>query len=242
MEFVAINKLSLLDFPNKVSCILFTRTCNFRCPFCHNGLTLLEDYETEVSFDEIISFLKKRQGILDGVVISGGEPTLMPDLADKLRIIKDLGFAIKLDTNGSNPDILLDLLEEGLIDYVAMDIKNSRAGYAETAGVAGERMDISAVMRSIELIMQSGAEYEFRTTVVKELHEESDFHDIGQMIRGAKRYFLQSFTDRDTVPVRGLHSPDPSDLARYAEIMGAYVREVHIRGVDIPLNRNDTVL
>ena len=194
MEFVAINKLSLLDFPNKVSCILFTRTCNFRCPFCHNGLTLLEDFETEVPFDEIIAFLKKRQGVLDGVVISGGEPTLMPDLAEKLRIIKDLGYAVKLDTNGSNPDILQDLLDDGLVDYVAMDIKNSIAKYDLTAGA---KVKHDNILRSIEILKNSGVEYEFRTTLIKEFHTKEDMYEMGKLLEGHPNLYLQKFQISD---------------------------------------------
>lgn len=242
MNICGLQKLTLLDYPGRTACTVFLGGCDMRCPFCHNYELAVGAVSPVMTDEELMAFLDKRRGILDGVVFTGGEPCLHPDIPELIAAVRDKGFLIKLDTNGLHPELLSEMFSQKLLDYVAMDIKNSRAGYAETAGIAGERMDISAVMRSIELIMQSGVEYEFRTTVVKELHEGSDFHDIGQMIRGAERYFLQSFTDRDTVPVRGLHSPDPSDLARYAEIMGAYVREVHIRGVDIPLNRNDTVL
>ena len=227
MEFVAINKLSLLDYPNKVSCILFTRTCNFRCPFCHNGLTLLEDFETEVPFDEIVSFLKKRQGILDGVVISGGEPTLMPDLADKIRVIKDLGFLVKLDTNGSNPDILLDLLEEGLIDYVAMDIKNSIDKYDLTAGA---KVNHERILKSIEILKNSGIEYEFRTTLVKEFHTKEDMYEMGKMLEGCPNLYLQKFQISDGVINKNLHSVDEDLANNFVDILSQYIDNVELRG------------
>ena len=227
MEFVAINKLSLLDYPNKVSCILFTRTCNFRCPFCHNGLTLLEDFETEVPFDEIVSFLKKRQGILDGVVISGGEPTLMPDLADKIRVIKDLGFLVKLDTNGSNPDILLDLLEEGLIDYVAMDIKNSIDKYDLTAGA---KVNHERILKSIEILKNSGIEYEFRTTLVKEFHTKEDMYEMGKMLEGCPNLYLQKFQISDGVINKNLHPVDEDLANNFVDILSQYIDNVELRG------------
>lgn len=227
MEFVAINKLSLLDYPNKVSCILFTRTCNFRCPFCHNGLTLLEDFETEVPFDEIVSFLKKRQGILDGVVISGGEPTLMPDLAEKIRVIKDLGFLVKLDTNGSNPDILLDLLEEGLIDYVAMDIKNSIDKYDLTAGA---KVNHEKILKSIEILKNSGIEYEFRTTLVKEFHTKEDMYEMGKLLEGCPNLYLQKFQISDGVINKNLHPVDEDLANNFVEILSQYIDNVELRG------------
>ena len=227
MEFVAINKLSLLDYPNKVSCILFTRTCNFRCPFCHNGLTLLEDFETEISFDEVISFLKKRQGILDGVVISGGEPTLMPDLADKIRVIKNLGFLVKLDTNGSNPDILLDLLEEGLIDYVAMDIKNSINKYDLTVGA---KVNHERILKSIDILKSSGVEYEFRTTLIKEFHSKEDMYEMGKMLEGHKNLYLQKFQISDGVINKNLHPVDEDEANSFVDILSQYVDNVELRG------------
>lgn len=227
MEFVAINKLSLLDYPNKVSCILFTRTCNFRCPFCHNGLTLLEDFETEISFDDVISFLKKRQGILDGVVISGGEPTLMPDLADKIRVIKNLGFLVKLDTNGSNPDILLDLLEEGLIDYVAMDIKNSINKYDLTAGA---KVNHERILKSIDILKSSGVEYEFRTTLIKEFHSKEDMYEMGKMLEGHKNLYLQKFQISDGVINKNLHPVDEDEANSFVDILSQYVDNVELRG------------
>ena len=227
MEFVAINKLSLLDYPNKVSCILFTRTCNFRCPFCHNGLTLLEDHETIVSFDEIVSFLKKRQGILDGVVISGGEPTLMPDLIDKIRVIKDLDFLVKLDTNGTNPDVLLDLLEEHLIDYVAMDIKNSLEKYDLTAGA---KVDTEKILKSIDILKNSEIEYEFRTTLINEFHSKNDMYSIGKMLEGSPNLYLQKFQISDGVINKNLHPVSEEDVNEFVGILSQYINNVETRG------------
>lgn len=227
MDFIAINKLSLLDYPNKVSCILFTRTCNFRCPFCHNGLTLLEDHETVVTFDEIISFLKKRQGILDGVVISGGEPTLMPDLVEKIRVIKDLGFLVKLDTNGTNPDMLLDLLDEHLIDYVAMDIKNSLEKYDLTAGA---KVDKDKILKSIEILKSSGIEYEFRTTLIDEFHSKNEMYSIGKMLEGCPNLYLQKFQISDGVINKNLHPVDEDKVNEFIEILSQYIDNVETRG------------
>lgn len=227
MDFVAINKLSLLDYPNKVSCILFTRTCNFRCPFCHNGLTLLEDHETVVTFDEVISFLKKRQGILDGVVISGGEPTLMPDLVEKIRIIKDLGFLVKLDTNGTNPDTLLDLLDEHLIDYVAMDIKNSLEKYDLTAGA---KVDKEKILKSIDILKNSGIEYEFRTTLIDEFHSKNDMYSIGKLLEGCPYLYLQKFQISDGVINKNLHPVDEDKVNEFIEILSQYIDNVETRG------------
>lgn len=227
MEFVAINKLSLLDYPNKVSCILFTRACNFRCPFCHNGLTLLNDYETVVKFDDIIAFLKKRQGVLDGVVISGGEPTLMDDLADKIRIIKELGYDVKLDTNGTNPDILLDLIEDGLIDYVAMDIKNALNKYDLTSGA---KVDTDKILKSIEILKNSGINYEFRTTLINEYHTKEDMYAMGKMLEGAKALYLQKFQISEGVINKNLH-PVSEDLANsFVDILSQYIDLVELRG------------
>ena len=191
------------------------------------ALTLLEDFETEVPFDEIIAFLKKRQGVLDGVVISGGEPTLMPDLAEKLRIIKDLGYEVKLDTNGSNPDILQDLLDDGLVDYVAMDIKNSIAKYDLTAGA---KVKHDNILRSIEILKNSGVEYEFRTTLIKEFHTKEDMYEMGKLLEGHPNLYLQKFQISDGVINKNLH-PIDEDLANsFVDILSQYVENVELRG------------
>ena len=228
MDFVAINKLSLLDYPNKVSCILFTRGCNFRCPFCHNGLTLLENSEDYVPFDEILAFLKKRIGILDGVVISGGEPTLMPDLEDKIRAIKELGYEVKLDTNGTNPDILKHLIDEKLIDYVAMDVKGSLAKYKDIAGAPNLNLD--RVLKSIELLKSNVVDYEFRTTIIDEYHNEVDMISMGRLLKGAKRLYLQKFQISDGVINKNLHPVDEDSINKFVDILEEYIDEVGLRG------------
>ena len=227
MEFSAINKLSLLDYPNKVSCILYTNTCNFRCPYCHNGLTLLENSPEAIPFEEILAFLRKRLGVLDGVVISGGEPTLMPDLEDKIRAIKDLGYEVKLDTNGTNPDILKHLIDEGLIDYVAMDIKASLTKYPDIANIA---VNTDKIVRSIELLKSNVVDYEFRTTLIDEYHNELDIIAISRLLNGAKRLYLQKFQVSEGVKNKNLHHVDEDLAIKYRDILRQYIEEVELRG------------
>jgi pyruvate formate lyase activating enzyme len=222
--------MTLLDFPGHVACTVFLGGCDFRCPFCHN-FELADGSAQPVMDDaELLTFLKKRTGLLDGVAFTGGEPLLHRELPDLLRRIRALGFAAKVDTNGAHPDPLRQILEEGLADYVAMDVKNSPAKYAATCGV--EQVDMDAVRESVALLMGSATDYEFRTTVVKEFHEESDFEEIGRMITGAKHYFLQCFTDRDSVPFGGLHAPSRQELERFAAVARRFVPDTRLRGVD----------
>ena len=230
MKIYGLQKMTLLDFPGRVACTVFLGLCDFRCPYCHNfelvdgtAIPLMEE-------EEFFSFLSKRKGLLDGVAITGGEPTIHADLPEFVRRIRSLGFPVKLDTTGYHPDMLRRLLEEKLIDYAAMDIKNSPEKYASTAG--RETLDLSPVLESIALLMGSGTDYEFRTTVVKEFHEQRDFEEIGKMIEGAGKYFLQSFTDRDSVPFGGLSAPSKEEMLLYAETARKYVRQVSLRGVD----------
>ena len=222
--------MTLLDFPGRVACTVFLGGCNFRCPFCHNS-ELLDGTEEQVMDDkELLAFLAKRKGILDGVCITGGEPTLKKELPQLLREIKALGYPVKLDTNGYRPEVLKALVEEGLVDYVAMDVKNSPEKYAATVGL--ERVDLAPVRESVALLKASPIDYEFRTTVVDELHAVDDFEAIGAWIAGAKRYFLQAFTDRDSVPFGNLHAPSKEKLERCADVVRPYVPEVALRGVD----------
>ena len=227
MDFVAINKLSLLDYPDKVSCILYTRGCNFRCPFCHNGLTLLENVSDFIPFEEILSFLRKRIGILDGVVISGGEPTLMPDLKEKIKAIKELGFLVKLDTNGSNPDLLEELMEEELIDYVAMDIKNSLFKYSLTAG---REVDTDKIVKSLRILQNGKVDYEFRTTLIKEYHNELDMISMGKMLKGSPRLYLQEFKISEGVINKNLHPVDEDLANKFVKILREYIPVVELRG------------
>ena len=224
--------MTLLDFPGHVACTVFLGGCDLRCPFCHNYELATGKVPPVMEEEELLAFLAKRKGLLDGVAVTGGEPCLHRDLPELLTRIRELGFAVKLDTNGTHPDMLRVILERGLADYVAMDIKNSPAKYALTSGMDGEPAFVDAVRDSVRILMESGADYEFRTTVVDELHEVQDFEEIGRWIKGAKRYFLQCFTDRDTVPYGGLSAPSKAKMEACAAIAKRYIADVQIRGMD----------
>lgn len=225
-----LQKMTLLDFPGRVACTVFLGGCDFRCPFCHNFELATGEAKPVLDDRELLAFLRKRQGLLDGVAITGGEPCLHKDLPDLLARIRELGFATKLDTNGYHPATLSRIVEAGLADYVAMDIKNSPEKYARTCGV--ERIDMGPIRESVAILKDAASDYEFRTTVVAELHEPSDFHAMGALIEGAKRYFLQAFTDRDTVPYQGFSAPTQDVLESYAGIARAYVLDAQLRGID----------
>ena len=229
MKIYGLQKMTLLDFPGRVACTVFLGGCDFRCPFCHNYELACGKAEPVMEEDELYAFLEKRRGLLDGVAVTGGEPTLSRGLPDLLRRVKQMGFLTKLDTNGYHPEILKKLLGEGLADYVAMDIKNSPEKYAMTAGL--EKIEMDRILESIRVLMESGTDYEFRTTVVSQLHEAQDFEEIGRMIRGAKRYFLQQFTDRDSVPFGNLTAPDQAQMEAFAAVARQYVPETQLRGV-----------
>lgn len=230
MKIHGLQKMTLLDFPGKVACTVFLGGCDFRCPFCHNYELIDGTASPVMESDELLRFLETRKGLLDGVAITGGEPCLHRDLPQLLKEIRAMGFAAKLDTNGFHPDMLETVLSEKLADYVAMDIKNSKEKYAATCGL--QTVDMEPIYRSVSLLMSGNTEYEFRTTVVKELHEEKDFEEIGSMIAGAKRYFLQAFTDRDSVPFDNLSAPRAEEMQKYAEIARNYVPKTELRGVD----------
>ncbi len=231
MNIYGLQKMTLLDYPGHVACTVFLGGCDYRCPFCHNFELACGTAPVQMNEQDLYAFLSKRKGLLDGVAITGGEPCLHRSLPDLMRGIRSLGFSVKLDTNGAHPSLLEDILSEGLADYVAMDIKNSPAKYPVTCGVG--RVAIEAVKKSVSLLMEGTTDYEFRTTVVNEFHTEADFEAIGQWIRGAKRYFLQRFTDRDTVPFGNLTAPEPSAMLRYAQIVRPYVPDTQLRGVDL---------
>lgn len=230
MNIHGLQKMTLLDYPGKVACTVFLGGCDFRCPFCHNYE--LADGSAPAVMDDaaLMAFLEKRRGLLDGVAITGGEPCLRPDLPALMRRMRDMGYAVKLDTNGSHPDRLAAILSEGLADYVAMDIKNSPDKYAQTCGL--EAIDLAPIRESVRLLIDGEADYEFRTTVVDELHGAGDFEAIGRWIAGAKRYFLQAFTDRDSVPFAGFHAPSDEAMRAYAQIARKYVPETALRGVE----------
>lgn len=230
MKIHGLQKMTLLDFPGHVACTVFLGGCDFRCPFCHN-FELVDGSEKPIMDDsELLSFLESRTSLLDGVAITGGEPCLHSDLPELIKKIRSIGYPVKLDTNGNHPELLKQLIDEGLVDYVAMDIKNSEDKYAWTCGLP--EMDLTPIKQSISILINSDIDYEFRTTVIKEFHEESDFCKIGEMIKGARAYFLQRFTDRDSVPYGNLTSPHPDEMRHFAEIAGKYVENTNLRGVD----------
>lgn len=227
MLIQGLQKLTLLDFPGRVACTVFLGGCDFRCPFCHNS-SLIAGGEAVMDDEELLKFLKKRQGLLDGVAFTGGEPLLRRDLAPLLEKIRALGFGVKMDTNGNHPDVLKELVGKGLIDYVAMDIKNAPEKYAATIGL--EKFDIAAVEESLDFLKTGVVDYELRTTAVVEYHTDEDFLAMGKWIEGAKRYFIQCYTERDSVLCPGLTSPSAEDLNRWYEIVRPYVNEVSVRG------------
>lgn len=230
MKIMGLQKSTLLDYPGKVACTVFTGGCNFLCPFCHNGeLITLPAEERGLPREELAAFLKKRKGILDGVCISGGEPLIHQELPDLLREIKDLGYLVKLDTNGSFPDRLRKLAGEGLLDYVAMDIKNSKRKYALTTGL--EAFSIEPVEESVRFLMEGKLPFEFRTTVVRQLHTKEDMLEIGDWIRGKEPYFLQAFERSSNVPDSGLTAYDKEEMQELADILKGKLPNVELRGI-----------
>lgn len=231
MEFHGLNKLTLLDFPKHLACTVFTGRCNLRCPFCHNAdLVLSPDTQPFIPEEKIFSFLERRKDTLEGICITGGEPTLQNDLLPFLRHCKELGFLTKLDTNGTRPDVIKAALDENLLDYIAMDIKNSPERYAETAGLSTVRF--SAFEESVDLIRNSGLSYEFRTTVVKEFHTKEDLLAIGEWLNGAKCYALQAFKDSGNLIKPGLSGYTRDELSSFRDMLVPYFEEVLLRGVD----------
>ena len=230
MRLGGIQKLTLLDYPGTVACTVFTLGCNMRCPFCHNALLVTKTEETEVYPEEVFfAFLNKRRGILDGVCVTGGEPLLQSDAGEFIAKIKALGYKVKLDTNGSFPDRLEEILKSGNVDYVAMDIKNSPEKYAMTIGL--ENYDLSEIEKSKNYLLENHVDYEFRTTIVREFHEPEDLRKIGEWIRGAKHYYLQNFEDHGTCIQAGLGEVDLHTLETMKRIAGEYVEHIEIRGI-----------
>lgn len=232
MNVQGFNKLTLLDYPGRVACTVFTGGCDLRCPFCHNSPLVLEPKGTEgYTVDEILAHLKKRKGILDGIAVSGGEPLLQPDLENFLRKVREIGdYSIKLDTNGTHPERLGRIISEGLCDKVAMDVKNSPERYAETVGV--KNFDLEPIRASLFCLMHSGIDYELRTTLVREFHDGESMRGIAELISGAKEYHLQNFVDSGAVIRGGLHGFDRREIEAFADIVRGSVGRVEIRGVD----------
>ena len=228
---VGLQKLTLLDYPGRVACTLFTRGCNFRCPFCHNAsLVVRAEEQRPYTNEEILSFLKKRQGILDGVCITGGEPTLMRELPEFIGEIKSLGYSVKLDTNGTRPRVLERLVNEDLVDYVAMDIKNSPEKYAYTVGLP-ENYDLTPIMESKNILMEGKVDFEFRTTVAKPFHSEEDFLKIGEWLKGDEKYFLQQFKDSGDIIGQEISSFNESEMGKFLSLLLPFVPNAQLRGV-----------
>ena len=223
-------KLTILDYPGKVACIVFTPGCNFRCPFCHNASLVTHiDKDTYLNNDEVLDYLKKRQGLLDGVVITGGEPLLQDGIEEFIGEIKALGYSVKLDTNGSFPEKLISIVEKGLVDYVAMDIKNSKAKYGETVGV--DNFDIVPIERSVEFLLQHKVDFEFRTTIVDGFHTLDDIQDIVVWIKGTHKYFLQNFVDSGDLIKPDLKPVSAILLKEMQKKATEFIPNVEIRGV-----------
>lgn len=230
MRIDGLQKMTLLDFPGKVACTVFTGGCNFRCPFCHNALLVTElPQKPDYTVDEILAFLKKRQGLLDGVAITGGEPLMNSDIDSFIKEIRKLGYSVKLDTNGSFPERLEKIVNDGLVDYVAMDIKNCKEKYAETVGLSS--FDLSKVERSVDFLKNGSVDYEFRTTVVREFHTVDDIRKAAEWISGAKRYFLQNFVDSGNLIDPSVGGVDKETMFRMKEAAADFVPQTEIRGI-----------
>ena len=245
MQIYGFHKTTLLDYPEHIAATVFTGGCNFRCPFCHNGELVLDPgAQPSITEEEVLSYLKKRREILQGVCVTGGEPTLQKDLKDFLGKIKELGYLVKLDTNGYRPGVLWDLLQNGLVDYVAMDLKASRKNYATAAGL--KTMDLSRIEESIGILKSSGIPYEFRTTVVKGIHRVEEFENIGRWIAGCPVYYLQNYEENENCLYRIQQTAENAgngnrdrfeafsreELEQMAELAGKYVGKIALRGVE----------
>lgn len=230
MHIGGLQKLAMVDYPGKLAATIFTAGCNLRCPFCHNAplVTHTEQAET-LSEGDVLAFLSSRKGLLDGVVLSGGEPLLQDGVADLLRAIRTLGFSVKLDTNGCYPERLAALLKEGLVDYVAMDIKNCLPKYPMTVGL--RNFDTAPIEQSVTLLRQGSVAYEFRTTAIREFHTAADFLAIAHWLEGAPRYFIQNFVDSGNLVGENVHGFSPEELQRFASPLSPYFGQVELRGI-----------
>lgn len=224
-------KTTLLDYPGKVASTIFCGSCNFRCPYCHNGdLVLHPNTLSAISEDEILNHLKKRIKILDGVCITGGEPTLQSDLASFISRIKELGFLVKLDTNGYHPEILKDLVSQDLIDFIAMDVKSSLANYPKVCQIPDFQPE--RIQESVEFLLQGDLPYEFRTTVTKTLHSPDDLCDIAQWIKDAPAYYLQPYKDSDQVLTPGQTGYSRDELMQILTRVQQILPVAALRGID----------
>lgn len=229
MRICGLQKMSMVDYPGKLAATVFTGGCNLRCPFCHNAglVTHLED-SPRMEQEEILRFLRSRKSLLDAVVLSGGEPLLQPGAAEFLSSVREMGFLVKLDTNGCYPQVLKPILDRGLVDYVAMDIKNCPGKYGQTVGIPG--FDLTPVEESFRILKESGVEFELRTTVSRELHTCEDIAAIGQWLGPVKTYFLQNFEDSGDVIAQGLHGFEEAEMGALADAARFWAETVGIRG------------
>lgn len=234
MKIFGLTKTTLLDYPEHIASTIFTGGCNFRCPFCHNGdMVLNPTIYPEISEEEVLMHLNKRRNVLDGVCITGGEPTLQPDLIPFMEKVREIGLLIKLDTNGYHPEIIKDILDASLVDYIAMDIKAGRNNYPYVAGIADNQFDLNLIEQSIELIASSGVTYEFRTTCVKGIHTEADFSDISTWLPSDCHYFLQNYKENDAVIDSTICSSFTKDeLEIFSNILKSHIPFTRLRGID----------
>lgn len=231
MKISGLQKLTLLDYPGHLACTVFTAGCNFRCPFCQNASLVLPSKEiSQYREEEILNFLSSRKHILEGLCISGGEPTMQPDLTDFIRKVKSMGYSVKLDTNGTHPKLLRELIEDQLIDMVAMDIKNSKESYPKTSGI--EILNINSIEESVDLLKEGRIPYEFRTTIVRELHTKKDMEDIGKWLYGSSPYYLQAFVDSGDLIGTNLTGYSKQELIKLLEIVSPYLPNASLRGID----------
>lgn len=228
MIILGLDKLSLVDYPQKTSAVIFTGGCNFKCPFCHNA-GIVYGREMQIPEQEVFDYLLKRKGLLDAVCISGGEPTLHSDLTELIDKIKSLGFLVKLDTNGTNPEMLESLIADGKLDYVAMDIKNGIEDYSKITGCNSEKL-ISDVKQSVEILLKNEVSYEFRTTLVNEFHTEKSIEEMGKLINGAEKIYLQKFVENDNCISQGLSEVPLETAQKYKDILSKSVKNVYFRG------------
>nr|WP_295679201.1 anaerobic ribonucleoside-triphosphate reductase activating protein [uncultured Lachnoclostridium sp.] len=231
MKISGLQKLTLLDYPGHLACTVFTAGCNFRCPFCQNASLVLPSKEiSQYREEEILNFLSSRKHILEGLCISGGEPTMQPDLTDFIRKVKSMEYSVKLDTNGTHPKLLRELIEDQLIDMVAMDIKNSKESYPKTSGI--EILNINSIEESVDLLKEGRIPYEFRTTIVRELHTKKDMDDIGKWLYGSSPYYLQAFVDSGDLIGTNLTGYSKQELIKLLEIVSPYLPNASLRGID----------
>lgn len=233
MRILGFQKTTLLDYPHKLAATIFLGGCNFSCPFCHNASLVKNASLIPLIEEDVLSYLKKRKNILEGVCITGGEPTLSDGLVDLIKKIKNLGFCVKLDTNGSNPDLLSTLINDKLIDYVAMDIKNSLSKYQATIGCP---VNLEYIQKSVTLLISSQIEYEFRTTVVRELHTKEDLLEIAKWIQPTKQYFLQQFVDSGNLLCpNSLTSYSEEELLQISTLLKEQIPNIKVRGINQPI-------